>query len=110
MKSRGFTLIELLILVAIVAIIAAIVIPNLLDVFLPPANNETITNEMLFLELASQPITSLNASQLTFMVDYSMSHISCPTCELSKIVAVNWWAVASVYQNQIIINEVRGQP
>lgn len=107
MNNKGFTLIGLLIVIAILAIIAVLVIPSLGDFgCLNITGNETATNETttdnaaIFKQLSSEPITSLNLTELNFMVDYCMTHVSATDGYMTR----NTWAnIASVYQNQIII-------
>ena len=102
MKQKGFTLIELLVVIAILGIIAAMVALNVGSFFGRAANNETATNETvatnetMFWQLASEPITSLNLTELDFMLDYSM--------------VKRFYNLANLYQNQIIINRLEEQP
>ena len=117
MKQKGFTLIELLVVIAILAVIAAIVTLNVYDFFgRGTTNNETATNETLFWQLASEPISSLNLTELNFMVDYCMarankgggvSNSDDGTSWNTK--SSSWIARVEVYQNQIIINELKEQ-
>lgn len=110
MKNKGFTLIELLIVVAIFGIIIAVVIPNIYR-FMSSSNttsNETTVNETtvysrtLFYELFNKPITSLNLTELTFMVDYSVAKY---TDNVDASIFAWWATLAELYQRQIIINK-----
>lgn len=99
MKQKGFTLIELLIVIGLLGIVIAVIIinnPAFLNIVDREATNETVvTNTTIFEDLASEPISSLNLTELEFMLDYCMEHHS--------------HTLANLYQNQIIINELKEQ-
>lgn len=116
MKQKGFTLIELLVVIAILGIIAAMVALNVGSFFGRAANNETatnetvVTNETLFWQLAIEPITSLNLTELNFMRDYCMTYAIYTHENGLGVINEKYAALASLYQNQIIINELKEQP
>ena len=84
--QKGFSLVELLVVIAILEVIAFVAVTNigpyLQDV--DPSSDAAI-----FTELRGRPMSSLNMTELQFVVDYYISHGST--------------AWAAVYQNQIII-------
>jgi len=111
MKQKGFTLIELLVVIAILAVIAAIVALNVGDFFgRGTTNNETATNETLFWQLVSKQIDGLNVTELDFMLDYCMAYAVYVHEDGLGRINESYAALASIYQNQIIINELKEQP
>ena len=108
MKQKGFTLIELLIVIAILGILAVVIILNIgtfSNIASNGATNETaVTNTTMFSDLAARPISSLNATELDFMIEY------CLRRSTHYIGTSEWLDKATIYQNQIIINELKEQP
>ena len=88
--QKGFGLIELLIVVAILGVIAFAIAMAANSYFggVEPANNIT-DSAAIFTELKGRHMSSLNVTELQFVVDYYINHGS-----------TGW---AAIYQNQIII-------
>lgn len=103
MKQKGFTLIKLIIVIAILGIIAAVVIPTISQYIERANNSTTVHNATIFSQLSLEPISSLNLTDLNFMVDY------CIQRHTHYRKSAYWSTLAVVYQNQIITNQLQGQ-
>jgi type IV pilus assembly protein PilA len=105
-KQKGFSLIELLIVVAIILIIAAIAIPNLLRARMA-ANESSAVGSVRTINTAEVTYNATYptvgfASQLSYLGPGASPNVACPqpatsttSCLIDGVLALNGWPIGS---------------
>jgi len=97
-KQKGFSLIELLIVVAIILIIAAIAIPNLLRARIAANESSAVSS-----------IRTINTAEVTYQTAFPTTGYSTALASLGPAAATGCSGVAPVVANACLIDWVLGQ-
>ena len=101
--QRAFTLQDVLAVVAILGVCAVVALGVYAFIPQPPTTELPAYNSTQVGDLFSQPLSSLNVTELQLLADYCMWSSGQTGYNDLK---VRWSIKAAVYQNQIIINQL----